>query len=189
MNGVPLQLHRVSTLITKTHGYRGTLCGIDGTIEFDYLVRKINGEETANLHATRAARTRMVQTMEALIGDLSDRDFETLVDLLFRQAGWQRLGDVGGVQKTLDIVLRAPVTGELYGVQVKVRADYAVYEAWRAECKSMEGFTAFYFAVQKPPLGTWNEATEMRHRLLRPRRIAELAVDYGLIGWVLEKSV
>ncbi len=51
----------------------------------------------------------MTITVEAHFIDLPDE--EMLVDLLFRQAGWQRLGEVGDVRKTLAIVLMPPITG------------------------------------------------------------------------------
>jgi hypothetical protein len=49
---------------------------------------------------------------------LEPRDFETLVDLMFSTSGWRR-GIIGNTQKTLDLDLLLPSTGERAFVQVK----------------------------------------------------------------------
>lgn len=58
-----------------------------------------------------------------LIQNLQWKDFETLIDLIFRQAGWQKVGQTGKTQKTLDLELLAPVTGETAIVQIKAQSD------------------------------------------------------------------
>jgi hypothetical protein len=52
---------------------------------------------------------------------LGPRDFETLVDLVFSTSGWRRQGVVGKTQKTLDLDLILPSTGERAFVQVKIQ--------------------------------------------------------------------
>jgi hypothetical protein len=41
-----------------------------------------------------------------------------LVDLVFANSGWRRIGRVGKTQKTVDIELMLPTTGERAFVQV-----------------------------------------------------------------------
>ena len=45
------------------------------------------------------------------------------VDLVFANSGWRRLGQVGKTQKTVDIELMLPTTGERAFVQVKSSAS------------------------------------------------------------------
>ena len=45
------------------------------------------------------------------------------MDLVFTSSGWRRLGVVGKTQKTLDLSLELPSTGERAFVQVKSRTD------------------------------------------------------------------
>ena len=45
-----------------------------------------------------------------------------MVDLIFARNGWQRVTDVGGSQKDIDLILMQPTTGEKAFVQVESRA-------------------------------------------------------------------
>jgi hypothetical protein len=54
-----------------------------------------------------------------------------LVDLVFRQAGWQRLSVLGETMKFTDMDLLEPVTGDQYQVQVKSAATLADLESIR----------------------------------------------------------
>ena len=64
----------------------------------------------------------MNQMRAAVVGMIKllvPHDFETLVDLIFSTSGWRRLGPVGKTQKTLDLDLVLPSTGDRAFVQVK----------------------------------------------------------------------
>jgi hypothetical protein len=66
--------------------------------------------------------TLSVQELMKLLGP---QDFEMLVDLVFTNSGWRRLGIVGKTQKTLDLDLELPSTGERAFVQVKSKTTSA----------------------------------------------------------------
>ena len=59
------------------------------------------------------------------------KDFETLVDLLFRQAGWRRLSVLGETMKYADLELEEPITMERYQVQIKSAADLGDFARYR----------------------------------------------------------
>jgi hypothetical protein len=74
----------------------------------------------------------MKEASLALMKLLGWRDFELLVDLVFTSSGWRRVGIVGKTQKTLDLDLILPSTGERAFVQVKsttTLAELAEYVA------------------------------------------------------------
>lgn len=63
---------------------------------------------------------------------LTLQDFELLVALVFANSGWRRAGQVGNTQKTVDIELMLPTTGERAFLQIKSAAgngDLADYGA------------------------------------------------------------
>ncbi|HEY3285194.1 MAG TPA: hypothetical protein VGN26_23225 [Armatimonadota bacterium] len=186
--GNPLAIDGISSLITRTHGYRGTICRINDGAAFEYLVRKINVQETEALKHVRAERESLVTSAQALIGNLHQSDFELLIDLLFRQAGWQRLSEVGGQMKDLDAVFLAPVTQKRYGVQVKMSADGGTLADWQTACEGMDDFERLYFAVQKEVGDLGRKLVGERFELLLPDSIARNVVDYGLLNWLIEKS-
>ena len=100
---------------------------------------------------------------------------------------------MGGSQKTIDLDLISPVTKRRYAVQVKSQADLATFKNYVDEFKDMQGYYQIYFAVHSPSqdLEKYSEIEESETfnvKLLFPHRIAELAVNFGLTNWVLDKS-
>ena len=184
--GEPLDMNRLSGKLLSVQGFQGTICSVR---DLDYLLQKINAEPQPDVLAAQAAQASLVDAIERLIRSLHWRDFEVLIDLLFREAGWNRVGELGGPQKTLDITLEAPVTGERYGVQVKSKANLAGFNEYRQRLGKLEGFARFYFAVHSPA----NDLASVpplkgKFELLRPAEISKLVVRYGLQDWVIQKA-
>jgi hypothetical protein len=188
IKGMPLLMSQLSGSLLAMQGFQGTICSVK---EAEYLVNKINGIQPKEVKEAEDALLQLEQKVEAVIHRLTWRDFELLIDFIFRQAGWQRVSDLGGTMKSLDLDLISPVTSERYGVQVKSKASRALYESYRTErLKDMQGFTRFYFAVHTPaPDLLENEGTETEGvELLLPKDIARLSVEYGLTKWILDKA-
>ena len=102
----------------------------------DYATRRINGQKSPQVERAVAALAELKDAVLALIRLLLARDFEVLVELVFSTSGWRRQGVVGGTQKTLDLDLVLPSTGERAFVQVKSKTDSAEL------AKSVEEFEA-----------------------------------------------
>ena len=119
---------------------------------------------------------------------LQRKDFETLVDLIFRQAGWQRVGDKGKTQKTLDLELYAPVTGERAIVQIKSQSDLKEFEGYQDEFAKMSDYDKFFYVVHsaKPTLTNYENETETKLYLIE--KAAELTIAAGLVEWVIKKT-
>lgn len=58
------------------------------------------------------ARTALIDEVQGALRELHWKDFETLVDLLFRQAGWRRLSMLGETMKYADLELEEPINHE-----------------------------------------------------------------------------
>ncbi len=109
LNGEQLTKERLSGALTKLEAYRGTSCDVDVR---EYVVRRINGKKTPEVERAIAAFEEMRLSSLGLMRLLVPHDFELLVDLVFSSSGWQRQGIVGKTQKTLDLDLLLPSTGE-----------------------------------------------------------------------------
>jgi hypothetical protein len=120
ITGQMLSTDRLSGKLLKTQGFRGTICAVE---EAKYAQAKINGEELPDVIETEHTLKKLQECLALLIQRLSWQDFETLIDLIFRQAGWQRVGATGKTQKTLDLDLLAPVTGEKAIAQIKSQSN------------------------------------------------------------------
>jgi len=184
-HGRPLDVDRLSGKLVSVQGFQGTLCAVS---ELDYLLRKISGETLPEIAVATSARTRLASEIEPLVRHLNWRDFELLVDLIFRQAGWKRVSEVGGPQKTTDLSLQAPITNERYSVQVKSRAGLSELKEFEQGLDA-EAIGRAYFVVHSPTRDLEQfEPSAEGVKVLRTREIAEWSVKYGLVDWIIDKA-
>jgi hypothetical protein len=135
----------------------------------------------------QASQQRVIQDVQAAIRGLHWKDFEVLVDLVFRQAGWRRRSMLGESMKYVDLELVEPITGEAYQVQVKSKATLTEFESY-AQRFSREGFRKLYFVVHSPSRDLETLDNEFEDiELVLPRRLGELVAEVGLVRWVLDK--
>ena len=127
--------------------------------------------------------------METVIQRLTWQDFETLTDLIFRGAGWQRLSETGGKQKTLDLDLISPLThgedrrtGEVAGGPDRLQG---VPERGSPICKVTAAATS---SSTRPTATLTPDAETDDLKLWTGADIARLTVRYGLTEWVLDKA-
>jgi len=187
VEGKALDIARLSGRLVMLQRYQGTICSV-GRERLEYLANKINAVEDPHVAAARSARLSLQERLEKIVCNLHWRDFELLADLIFEQAGWKRTGELGGTQKTLDVMLSSPITNERFGVQVKAQADLAAFGEFRKQVEPMEGFARFYFVVHSPSPDLQQARSDDKVRLLGPQQVAELSVRYGLVDWIIDKA-
>lgn len=179
-----LTISRVPGVIAKLQGFRGTVCSVR---EIDTLQRLINAESSPAYTALSKSYAQVINDLQAAVRGLHWKDFEVLVDLVFRQAGWRRRSMVGESMKFADLELVEPVTGEFYQVQIKSKADLRDFEGYAKEF-SGRSFRKLYFVVHSPSPALESGDNGFEDvELVLPRRLAELIAEGGLVGWVLDK--
>jgi hypothetical protein len=180
--GQTLWTNKLRGSLTTTAGFRGTICRVR---EFDYLLRLLNGEETAVTKAVRTARSQLIETLIPLIPGLHWKDFELLVELVMTQGGWRRVSATGGTQHTIDLELELPLTGERALVQVKSRLDQNTAETVATDLTEAAGGSRVFIVYHTPsePLAVDQENVT----LIGPNALAEHVVDLGLTTWVMAK--
>jgi hypothetical protein len=185
INGNVLLAGNISGKLLKTQGFRGTICSVP---EEKYALAKINSEQMKEVVEVEQAMFNLKTKLTFLIQNLQWKDFETLVDLIFRQAGWQRVGDTGKTQKTLDLELFAPVTGERAIVQIKAQSDLQQFLSYQEQFAAMNDYDKFFYVVHtaKNNLSTYENETETKLYLVD--KVAELTVSAGLVEWVIKKT-
>jgi len=134
ISGTPLRIPDLNGALTQTAAYRMTICTVD---QLDYLIRKINDRDLPEVVRARSARAALLQSTTDLMRLLTWRDFELLIELVFSQSGWRRISASGGAQKTIDIELILPTTGETAFVQVKSKTDQAQLDDYVEDRKSV----------------------------------------------------
>jgi hypothetical protein len=179
VNGEALTKDNLSGALTKLAAYRGTSCDVDVS---DYVVRRVNGHKTPEVERAIGARKELVAAALDLMKLLGPKDFELLVDLVFTSSGWRRLGVVGKTQKTLDLSLELPSTGERAFVQVKSRTDSKELADYIEQID--DGlYRRMFFVFHSGEVETDDE----RVTVIGPEKLAELVADAGLVGWLIRK--
>ncbi|MFP9116647.1 restriction endonuclease [Flavobacterium sp. RNTU_13] len=185
--GNKLLASNISGRLLKTQGFRGTICKV---IERDYTLQKINRKQSKEILEVENALAKLNEKLAILIQNLQWKDFETLVDLIFRQAGWQRVSDTGKNQKTLDIELFAPVTSERSIVQIKSQSTLREYLDYKEDFAPMNDYHRFFFVVHSASnnLANYKDSGDSNIHLYLLEKITELTISSGLTEWVIKKS-
>jgi len=186
LEGNDLDFSRLSGKLLALRSYRWTTAELLPELA-KYAVLKINGGVPQSAQAATDARTALVGATAEAIRSLHPGDFEILVDLVFRQAGWNRMSEVGGVQKTIDLDLQMPITNRRCAVQVKSRIGGPDL------MKRIESLVALeyddkYLVVHSPEGKIPESAADMGVKIIRANGLAEWCVGLGLVDWVVNKA-
>lgn len=185
IQGHQLRADNISGKLLKTQGFRGTICSVP---EDKYAIAKINHDEMREVAEVEKAVNQLKEKLSVLIEKLQWKDFEILIDLIFRQAGWQRVGVTGKTAKTLDLDLIAPVTGETAVVQIKSQSDLKEFEHYEREFAKMSNYSKFFYVVHSPKKDLLNYENETETNLMFLDKITELSIASGLVDWIIKKT-
>jgi hypothetical protein len=180
LTGELLRISELSGMLTRTSGYRQTVCDIDDDA-LNYLLRRIQGVPNPDVEAVLAAQNDLNHRVSNLIKRLSWQDFELFVDLVFANEGGQRISELGGKQKTIDMELQIPLTKERAIAQIKSSTNQNEFEKYVAEFKLMSADWLFYvYHSSRVPLKN-NHPNVI---IFDAERLADLAIQAGLIDWI-----
>ena len=185
LGGQELRLGNLSGRLLRTQGFRGVICRV---IEKNYLLNKINGEELAETKEVKEAFNLLCDRIVPVIKNLNWKNFERLIDLIFRNAGWQRISELGQTQRTIDLELVNPITGERAVAQVKSESNLKEFNRYKKEFGGITGYDKFFYLVHTPTEDLKKYKKENREEKIKiyfASEIAELAVNAGLFNWVL----
>lgn len=185
IHGEELRIENIDGRISKVQGFRGTICGVDLK---NYLVSKISGKVQKEVKEAKKNISKLKESIKTLMHGLWWKDFELLTDLIFSQAGWQRVSILGKTEKAIDLDVFSPVTGRRAFIQVKSQASVQTLLDSIIQYKEMEYFDEMYFVVHtadkevtsyKPPSNTIH--------ILALDRLADLVINSGLVNWLITK--
>ena len=185
VRGQELHFDNLSGALTKVQGFRGTICSVD---QADYLLQRLNCELLPEVARAADCLHQLELSLPALIRKLGWKDFELLCDLIFTQAGWQRVSAVGTTQKTIDLELLSPVSGKRAAVQVKSKADLKTFLQYESRFEELPEYAEVYFAVHTPTTELAKHQPNSRIKLLTAGGLAQLVVSAGLVSWVIRKT-
>jgi hypothetical protein len=167
--------------IAQLQGFRGTVCRVQET---ELLRRVLDGSRSSLASGIAAQRKLLCGHLQRAICELHWKDFETLVDLVFRHAGWVRVSVLGQHAKAYDLELREPITGDRYVVQVKSQATGADLKKTIKDFSESD-FRRVFFVVHSPaPDLAAAKNLPPYVELVTPTHLAELALEAGLSTWI-----
>lgn len=183
--GNDLLVDNLSGEVLKIQGFQSTICKVSA---FDYLIQKINGENSPEVTAVKTDLNNLHNSIGKLITKLAPKDFEVLVDLIFRQTGYQRTNVLGGPQKTKDIELISSVTGERILVQVKCSSNIKIYKEYEDYFNELDIYDRFFYVVHTTDnkLSTLIPSND-KVSIWRLNDISKLVVNSGLVNWIINK--
>jgi hypothetical protein len=187
-NGNPLIKGHLSGKLLAVQSFQGTICSVG---EREYLLHKINGTSEPHVVQAQTALEELIAALVPIIKNLHPKDLEILTDLIFRQAGWQRTGVAGEVEKDIDLDLLSPITEERIGVQVKSKASLSTYHDYQAKFADMRGFSRFYFVTHSPDKGLHailTEASDKSFVFWGAEQLAQQVARNGLAAWLIDKA-
>lgn len=182
LGGVSLSSDRISGHLQKVQMFRGTICQVK---QREYLLRKLNDDLSPEvLHAEEAER-KMITAIVGLLRLLTWQDFELLVDLVFSASGWRRVGMVGRAQKTVDLDLVLPSTGERAFAQIKSHANGADLLDYTSRFEQAALYDRMFFVWHTGSVPANTETDGLT--IVGPERLAQMCLDAGLATWLREK--
>ncbi len=184
IHGQPLSLETISGKLLQVRGFRGTNCCVD----LSYVTNKINGVTSPAVKYSIGCLETLRSSLIPLIQNLTWQDFELLVDLVFSNAGWQRVGVLGKTEKSIDLDLRSPVTGERVMVQIKASSDKDEFASYCNKFSHMKDFAAFFYVVHTPKKSLINAKAPTPIQMVFGDQLANLVVNAGLVKWLIEKN-
>lgn len=184
IDGRALNNETISGNLLRVQAFRGTVCEVR---DFEYLVRKINASTLPQVEAAAQAQSEMIKKIVPLIKLLSWQDFELLVDLVFASSGWRRIGHLGKTQKTVDIELLLPTTGERAFVQIKSSSNNEEFLHYSALFKKNESFGKMFYVWHSGHVDQADDAGEDDIICIGPDQLARMVFDAGLTSWLLGK--
>ncbi len=180
-----LVLNELPGKLAMLQGFRGTACRV---LERELLHRVLAGTRSALAESISASRKALATDLAKAIRELHWKDFETLVDLVFRHTGWERVSVLGQQAKGYDLELREAITDERYVVQIKSKANRADVDNTVAQF-SPDDYRRVFFVVHTPGRDLEASMDLPDHvQIVSPAQLAELALAAGLVQWLESKS-
>jgi Restriction endonuclease len=184
VNGNRLRLDSMTTKITKIASFQETIARPSGAADLLRRIRDIQSD--SHLRATRALDA-MVTAVGNLLDQLHQNDFELLVELIFSSSGWKRISAVGGTQKTLDLAMVLPTTGEHCFVQVKSQTNRSTFRKLVEVLDNSHGYSRMFFVYHTPAEAFDNNAVD-RVTVWHRYEIARQTIRAGLVDWILSRT-
>lgn len=184
-------VNQISGKLSKYQGFRATCCQVGNQFdELNHLKRLINNEKSDEYSDMIDHRTKLCQIVEKQIQQLHPKDFEILIDLIFRQAGWRRQSVLGETMEFFDLILEEVISNMVYGIQIKTKSSRKEFFKYVEEYneKYFEEYDKFIYIVHSPDSNLEKYVNPYDNiELWDTQKLSNLVLEFGLMNWILKK--
>lgn len=185
IQGEPLYVENLSGKLTQVQNFRGTICSVK---ESGYLLKRINAIELPVVKTAKDSLNNLVLSIKPLIQTLGWQDFELLVELVFSNAGWQRVTSLGKTEKSIDLDVISPVTGRRAFIQVKSQSSKDEFSSYIKQFEGMPQYDEMYYICHTGTSTLEEIQLPNNVQLIGLDHMAELTVNAGLVKWLITKA-
>ena len=187
LDGNEMRIEGLSGRLTRTAGFRQTICGLQKDVE-EYLRNRLQCKLNADLVNALSSVVNLEKSMQPLIKSLTFYDFELLVELIFSNSGWRKTTTTGGNQKTTDLDLYNPITNKQIWVQVKSDTDPGEFNDYvNKHFLDRASFETLYYVYHTGSVGErFNYDSQIA--VWNIEVVAKQVIANGLVDWVLNKA-
>ena len=181
INGKPLKRDDLAGHLTMVSQYRGTICDIK---DKNYLDRRIHGNESVEYIEGKKSLDNLHEAIIEMMCALDPRDFEVLVETVFVNCGWNRLGRAGKTEEAIDLLLSrlsSNGTEEIVAVQVKSNTKQEEYQKY---IDKLVGYENSFFVYHT---GKVNQIKNSPVKLINANKLAPMVVRAGVVDWLLNR--
>lgn len=176
-----LAIEKLPGFLTMLQAFQGTSCEVRKS---QYVIDRINGRRSEVVAGAVGALDGLIKATTRAIKHLDPFDLELLVDLIFSSSGWRRVSRVGKTEKTTDIVLILPTTGDKALVQVKSKTTQQEFEDYQVKFGELQSrYSRMFYVYHTGTVRNRNKNVF----LIGADKLARMVVEAGLTQWVIDK--
>lgn len=185
--GVELNVDNLAGHLTMVSGYRGTICTVNNE---EYALRRIDGEQSKTYIKGDKSRRELIKAVEEMIKELHPKSFEILVETIFTNTGWRRIGKAGGEMEGIDLLLSRPsLTSskeEIVAVQIKSTTKQSEYESYvRLLNDAYDNIFYIYHTVENDQ--EIKESKDSKFKLFNASQLAPMVISAGVLDWLFNQ--
>ena len=188
ISGEELGVNIISSKLKKIRAYKGTICEVQ---ELKYLLSILNGDISVQKTQFILLYSFIKKKLKYFIQNLDPADFEILVDLIFRNLGYQRMGILGKNEKLHDLILKNPLTNQKISVQIKSSANLRTFLNYKEKFDKIPEYSKSFFVVHTPNnnLKLYKKKNKgRRYRFYFIDELVDMSIKAGLIDWLTEMT-
>jgi hypothetical protein len=182
-NGETLFQENLAGHLAMVSQYQGTICTVKSA---EYVRRLIAGEQSALFKESEETVKILELQIIKMMRELNPDDFELLVETVFVNTGWARVGKSGGNEYLIDLQLSRPALNErgdeIVAVQIKSKTTQKEFEDYERRMSSTYKNVFYVYHT-----GDIQRFPDSQVKLISAEELSPLVLKAGLLDWLRER--